>query len=205
MSVPKDTVKSVSNRVTRHSRLSLLLAAGVLLIGVSVGGASLSSALSPSTQDLAYTYDCAGNFSRIQAPDLAPGDTITITATGTDCGGVIALIGGTFEPGDPVFRKNGTTYPFGSSTGVSPGDIFVLTAQPTGHAYGTIEFENDNGNVKIYDWVVDERLAPTTTTTMVQPTTTTTTTNQSPTSTTAPGGADAGSVAGDHVAPAFTG
>ena len=203
MSVPKDTVKSVSNRVTRHSRLSLLFAAGVLLIGVSVGGASLSSALSPSAQDVAYTYDCSGNFARITSPDLGPGDTITITATGTGCGGVTFSVGTMFTPGDPVFTKNGIPIPTGSSAGVSAGDVFVLTAQSTGWGFGTLDFENSLQNVKIYDWVVDERLVPITTTTMVQPTTTTT--NQSPTSTTAPDGADAGSATGDRVAPAFTG
>ncbi len=205
MSVPKDTVKSVSQRVTLPSRLSRLFAAGVLLIGVSVIGASMSSALNIATVDFSYTYDCSGSTGRVTPPDMGSGVTQTVTVTGTGCGTMNFVVMMMWTGNDPVLTKNGTPIASSTPTSVAAGDVFVLTAEVSGQGgYGRLDFENSSQATKVYDWSIDTTIISTsTTTTMVQPTTTTT--NQSPTSTTAPGGADVGSVAGDRVAPAFAG
>ena len=208
MSVPKDTLKSVSNRVGPRGRISRVFAAGVLLIGVSALGASLSSALSASAVDQAYTYDCSGSAGRITTLPLGPGDTLTITVTGTGCGGVLSSVTPPDIPAaDPVLTKNGTPIPTGSGAGVSAGDLLVLTAPLSGAEVGFLQFESISG-FTYFDWTIDYSIGTTTTTqptstTTIQPATTTTI--QSPTSTTAPDGADAGSATGDRVAPAFTG
>ena len=102
-----------------------------------------------------------------------------------------------FIPGEPVLTKNSTAIPTGSSVGVSAGDVFVLTAQSAGFRFGRLEFTNSAQNTKIYDWVVDDRLAPTSTTTTPVA------------STVIPGGGsssdNASGVTTDPIAPAFTG
>jgi hypothetical protein len=198
MSTLKNTLKSTSNRALSLRRLILSVTAGALLVGVSVLGSSLSSALSPSSVDRPYSYDCAGSTTRVTPPDLGQGDTQTITVTGTGCGTMDFVLGSMFTPGDPVLTKNGTPVALGTSTSVSAGDVFVLTAQSAGSGFGRLEFVNTSQDLKIFDWVVDSSIVNSSTTTAPAPSTTVN-----------PGGGsssgDASGVTSDLIAPAFTG
>lgn len=172
-------------------------------------GGSLSSALSPSSVDRPYTYDCGGSITRVTPPDLGSGDTQTITVTGTGCDSLYFALGVMFTPGDPVLTKNGTPVPMDSATSVTAGDVFVLTAQSAGSGFGRLDFANAASDMKIFDWTVDSSIVNTSTTTQA-PGASTTTTAPGVSTTQAPGASttttpSAGGTAGGSVTPAFTG
>lgn len=199
MSVLKNKVNPASDGALSLRRLCRSAVAGVLVVGVSVLGISLSSALSPSSVDRPYTYDCGGSTTRVTPPDLGVGDTQTITVTGTGCSTVNFVLGLMFSPGDPVLTKNGTPVALGSSTSVTAGDVFVLTAQSAGWGFGTLQFVNAASDMKIFDWVVDSSIVSASTTT----------TTPAPSTTVNPGAGsssdNASGVTTDPIAPAFTG
>ncbi|CAM8651731.1 hypothetical protein MCEKE4_01614 [Acidimicrobiia bacterium] len=185
----------------RRSTLAALVVAA--FAGILVSGISLSSALTPTAiVNNDRTYDCDLNYpNTFYIPTLYAGDSLTVTVAGNACDSMTFTVTNLFAGNAPTLTKNGNPVAVNTPTPVATNDVFVLTEQ-LGNGYGGLSFTNTSAFTWVYAWQGDPSNVPTSSTTATTPTTNPTT---APT-TTPNGGAPVGdTVAGDPLAPAFTG
>lgn len=188
-------------RVQRR-RSALVALAVAAIAGILGSSVSLSSALAPTAiVNTDRNYDCDLNYTNSFFTKLYAGDTVTFTVSGSNCGTMTFTITTMFDGTAPTLTKNGNPIAANVSTPVASGDVLVLTEQ-LGNGYGDVSFTNASSFTWSYAWEGDASNVPTSSTTATTPTTT-----PSTAPTTAPNsGAQVGdTVAGEPVAPAFTG
>ncbi len=188
-------------RVQRR-RSALVALAVAAIAGILGSSVSLSSALAPTAiVNTDRNYDCDLNYTNSFFTKLYAGDTVTFTVSGSNCGTMTFTITTMFDGTAPTLTKNGNPIAANVSTPVASGDVLVLTEQ-LGNGYGDVSFTNASSFTWSYTWEGDASNVPTSSTTATTPTTT-----PSTAPTTAPNsGAQVGdTVAGEPVAPAFTG